>query len=426
MFELQVRPKGQEARRLRQWAGLSVINLFVVSALGVLLRYKGAFYLAVVNYKYLLNAHSHFAFSGWITTGLFTAFLYMLAGSGVRIAPVYRYLFWLNQVSSFGMLGSFMWQGYGPVSIFFSALSVVFSYWFAFCYWRDSRGAYWPRAVHLCIRLALIFLVLSSVGPFLLAYSMSHALGDMAFYYNAIYLYLHFQYNGWFSLGVMGLFLWTVSISGGAFPRGASVWFAGLMGAACLPAYCLSLLWTEPPGWVWGIAAIAGIMQLAALGVFFRMLWVRLQGWRGGLARSMRVLWGLSLLAFTIKIVLQAFSVIPVLSRIVVGFRPVIIAYLHLVLLGFVSLFLIGFMVGTGLVNVAGRLAKAGLACFICGVMANEVVLLLQSLMAFMGRAWEGCPYYLLGAALLMFGGLFFVAGTILFEDSPHRRPGFV
>jgi hypothetical protein len=415
MFEIRARLNGQEERRLRKWAGLSVINLFIVSVLGVLLRYKGAFYLPVVNYKYLLNAHSHFAFNGWVTTGLFTGCLYMLSGSGVRLARIYRYLFVLNQVSSFGMLGSFLWQGYGPVSIFFSALSVVFSYWFAYCYWRDSRSTGWPPVVKLSMRLALSFLVLSSVGPFLLAYSMSHAVGNMAFYYNAIYLYLHFQYNGWFSFCVMGIFLWVLHRDGGAFPRKASNWFTGLMGGACVPAYCLSVLWTDPPVWVWVMAAVAGVMQLAALGVLLRMLWVR----RGGAARwPMRILWRLSLLAFTIKVFLQAFSVIPALSRMVIGFRPVIIAYLHLVLLGFVSCFLIGFLTGMGLASAAHRMAKAGLACFICGVVANEGVLLLQSVMAFMGHGWPGCPYYLLGAALVLFGGaLVFMTRAIFLED---------
>src|SRR5215472_7475975 len=112
-------------------------------------------------------------------------------------------MFRLSQVSSFGMLASFTWEGYAAISILFSSVSILFSYWFAFQYWRDLRGVAIPRPVIVCIRLALLFLVLSSSGPYLLAYSMSHGVGDRAFYFNSIYLFLHFQYNGWFSFAVL-------------------------------------------------------------------------------------------------------------------------------------------------------------------------------------------------------------------------------
>lgn len=91
------------------------------------------------------------------------------------------------------------------------ALSVLFSYWFAYHYWHDLGKSSLPGVVKECMRGALVFLVLSSMGPFLLAYSMSHNVGEMQFYYNAIYLYLHFQYNGWFTFGVMGLFFFAAN-----------------------------------------------------------------------------------------------------------------------------------------------------------------------------------------------------------------------
>ncbi|HVS98825.1 MAG TPA: hypothetical protein VHE54_20190, partial [Puia sp.] len=95
----------QKTLRIDRWARLCLLNLLVVAVLGILLRYKGAFAFPAANYKYLLNAHSHFAFSGWVTTALFTALVYILFRSGVPLSPTYRYQFWLNQVASFGMLG---------------------------------------------------------------------------------------------------------------------------------------------------------------------------------------------------------------------------------------------------------------------------------------------------------------------------------
>lgn len=394
---------------LRRWFGLCLLNLLIVSIFGVLLRYKGAFYMPFFNYQYLLNAHSHFAFSGWVTTALFTGLVYILHRSGMRIAPSYRWMFRLNQVSSFGMLVSFTWEGYAAVSIFFSTLSILFSYWFTFRYWRDLRSVAAPRPVIVCIRLALLFLVLSSSGPYLLGYSMSHGIGNRAFYYNAIYLYLHFQYNGWFSFAVLALFFWTASAHGWGFPRRAASWFVGLMGMACIPAYCLSLLWTEPPTWVWLTAFLAASAQVAALIILVRTIWKGRSGWRA-MPRWTQTVWSLSLIAFSIKIVLQLFSVIPSIGHLAFGFRPVIIAYLHLVLLGFISLFLLGFFFYSDLRGAIPSLQTAGLSVFIAGILANEVILLLQCLMAFAGQSWMTCPYYLLAAAIILLAG----AATLL------------
>ena len=377
-----------------------------MAVLGVLLRYKIAWPLPVLNYKYLLNAHSHFAFNGWVTTVLFTAFLYVLVTSGGTLRKIYRYLFWLNQLSSYGMLVSFTCQGYGPVSIFFSSLSVLFSYWFAVLYWQDISGAHLPAQVKRCMRAALVFLVLSSIGPYLLAYSMSHHVGNMQFYYNAIYLYLHFQYNGWFTFGVMALFFFAASRAGAVMPEKGTSWFVGMMAFACIPAYTLSLLWTDSPGWVWITAGLAGLTQWIALGILTVMLWRNCSKWNLLLFRPIHFLWIFSYFAFAMKISLQALSVIPFLGRLAFGYRPVIIAYLHLVMLCFVSFFILGFLVREGTLRIQRRTARIGLWVWVAGVIANELLLLIQSLLGLTAHAWENSPYYLLGAAVTMLIGL--------------------
>ena len=412
----------QETRRFDRWARLCLLNLLLVAVLGILLRYKGAFAFPAANYKYLLNAHSHFAFSGWVTTALFTALVYILDRGGVRLSPVYRYQFWLNQTASFGMLGSFIWQGYGPVSIFFSALSVVFSYWFAARYWFDIRKCPMPSPVRLSIRLALIFLVLSTAGPFLLAYSITHRIGNIAFYYNSIYLYLHFQYNGWFTFGVLALLFRALFAGDSAANEKLARRAVGLLGIACIPAYCLSLLWTIPPLWVRVTAGVAAIIQLSALLLMMMLFWKGFVAWRGRPSRLVAVLWGFSLTAFGIKIALQAGSVFPALGRFAFSFRPVIVAYLHLVLLGFVTFFLLGFFYANSLLILSGRSARTGIGVFIAGVLANECILLLQSLLAAAGTAWIAVPWYLFAAALCMFLGLsLLVAGST--QTAPDRPP---
>ena len=113
----------------------------------------------------------------------------------------------------------------------------------------------------------------------------------------------------------------------------------------------------------------------------------------------------LSGIALSIKLILQAASTIPSLSKFAFGFRPVVIGYLHLVLLGVITLFIIAY---SGMQNLmyTSKLGNYGVKIFIAGIILNELFLLIQgsSYMIFIG-----VPYInqlLLAAALCMFFGL--------------------
>ncbi|MDO6430574.1 hypothetical protein Q4E93_08250 [Flavitalea sp. BT771] len=397
--------KGIDVENCRRWSVLCLLNFVMVAALGIILRYKIAFSLPFVNYKYLLHAHSHFAFSGWLSTAIFTSFVYILLQTGFTGRRVYAYLFWLAQAASFGMLLSFPFQGYGAVSIFFSVLSVLFSWWFALRYWKDAAGAL-PVLTRGWIKAALLFFVLSSAGPFMLAYIMSHRISDTHLYYNAVYLFLHFQYNGWFSFAALGLFFHSAHRHGIQLDKPKSRIFFLLMVSACIPAYCLSLLWTDPPAWVFIIATLAGCLQLAALVPLLQLIGRSRSQWAVRLPLQVKILWGLSLFAFAIKLILQALSALPVLGHLAFGFRPVIIGYIHLVVLGFISFFMMGFLVTEKLYHVLSGAWKAGIVIFIAGVFANELLLLAQGLSAIVGGHVPFVPVLLLIAAVTMFAGL--------------------
>ena len=400
--------QGPSFPKFRRWSVLSLINLVLVSALGILLRYKMAFPLRAINYSFLLQAHSHFAFSGWISTAVFTALVYILSRSGYPIGKAYRFQFLLAQTASFGMLLSCLFEGYGRVSISFSILFIAFSWWFAWQYSKDVGRSGLPIAVKRWAKAALFFFVLSGAGPFLLAYGVFYRSNVHALYYNALYLFLHFQYNGWFSFGVMALFFHTAHAYKMPLNEGNGRLFFRLMAAACIPAYCLSLLWMDPPIWRFVIAAAAAGLQLGALAVLCRMIRSSWAHWSRLLPNQVKLFWGLSFIAFVIKLVLQALSVIPPLGRLAFGFRPMIICYLHLVMLGFLSFFMIGFFIREKLLDPGSGLWKKGWAIFIGGVLLNEVLLLLQALPATKEASWVCAPILLLAAAVIIFGGLLF------------------
>lgn len=323
-----------------------------------------------------------------------------------KIKKTYRYQFILGQIANFGMLISFPLEGYAAVSIGFSTVSILFSYWFAWQFKKDLTQSRLPVLVKYCARAALFFYVISSAGPFLLGYILSNKIYDNNLYHNAIYLFLHFQYNGWFTFGVLTIFFQVLYSRKILFDEKKGILAFRILFTACIPAYCLSILWTNPPVWVFLFAAISGFSQW--IGAFIIILLIH--GIRKTLSTALaglaKTFWLLSLLAFSIKIVLQALSAIPVLGSYAFGIRPVIIGYLHLVLLGFISFFLVGYFFSEKLFRRASGASRSGSIIFILGVFANEIFLFLQGVFALAGNGWRTSGIYLFAAAITIFTGL--------------------
>ncbi|HEY5405468.1 MAG TPA: hypothetical protein VIJ92_00210, partial [Ginsengibacter sp.] len=93
-----------QLKPLQKWIQIAFINLLIVSLLGVIMRYKIAFYLPFIEQKNFLHAHSHFAFTGWVTQILMIllwAFLYKyLPAASLK---KYKWLVIINLVAAYGM-----------------------------------------------------------------------------------------------------------------------------------------------------------------------------------------------------------------------------------------------------------------------------------------------------------------------------------
>lgn len=189
------------------WIKISLINFLVVALVGVLLRYKINFPLPVVNYKFLLHAHSHFAFAGWVTQILMALIVqYVYEHNNSINLSHYKKIFRGNFITAYGMLFSFPFQGYGLFSIIFSTLSVFVSYFFIAFVWKDLKHLVDKGYSKAWIKASLLLYTLSSLGPFALAYLMANQISGQDLYFGAVYFFLHFQYNGWFLFACFGLF----------------------------------------------------------------------------------------------------------------------------------------------------------------------------------------------------------------------------
>jgi hypothetical protein len=382
---------------LRRWLTISFFNLMLVAILGVVLRYKIAFYLPFVEQKFLLHSHSHFAFSGWITQTLMVLLIHYLAQKrGQEIVERYRWLLYANCITAYGMLVSFIFQGYAFFSISFSTLSIVVSYCFAIYYWKDLGRVKEKAVSHCWFKAALVFNALSSLGAFSLAYMMANKIMVQNLYLAAIYFFLHFQYNGWFFFAGMGLLVSRLQ-SIPAISKTLKMVF-WLFCLACVPAYFLSALWLPFPFIVYCIVVLAVVAQLAGWALMIRLFVQQQTFMQQQFSKQGRILLLLAAIAFTIKLLLQTGSVHPALSQLSYGFRPIVIGYLHLVLLAVTSIFILGYIVSLNMVYWS-KTFRRGIVIFVSGIIINELLLMVQGVAALTYTPVEAINILLLLAA---------------------------
>lgn len=385
---------------------LAFFNLLIVAVLGVILRTYPLLPISFPSYKNLLHAHSHFAFGGWIMPVLFVIILKYFPDLANRIA--YRHIKNISVLllfSAYGMLLSFPFQGYAAVSISFSTLSILAGFYMAIAFWKASAGINTPISIHF-LKAGLIFLVLSSIGPFATAPLIAMGKAGTALYYNAIYFYLHFQYNGWFTFAILAV-LYKMLERKNLGINGKFVYY--LFTIACIPAYFLSTLWSHPPALLYIIAMMAAIMQIAA--VFFLLKDIGQLKWKKKfIARIFKA----AIFFFVLKNLFQLLSSIPAVADLAYTHRNFIIAYLHMVLLGFISAFaLAAILKGNEFYTTPAM--KRGLLLFCISFLSTEVLLVLNAVG--MNIQVPGFSYQ----QLLLSFSLFFPVGIFFVWNSSRR-----
>ena len=389
------------------WLKFSLINLLFVALLGLLMRYKIGFEFPFLNQKNLQHSHSHFAFAGWISHTLMVLMLVFLTQKSTKFTTDYlrKYNFVLvaNLICAYVMLISFIIEGYGMVSIVFSTLTIVVACVFSYLYWNDLK---WVPAADLSINWfkgALFFNVISSLGTFYLAYMMATKTIIQNNYLASIYYYLHFQYNGWFFFACMGFLISLLQLKTSDNPFYKQFFY--LFFGSCIPAYFLSTLWLDLPLWVYILTVLSAIIQVYA---WFKFLYIVVKTKREIVQNYpifLRNIFLFSGLALCIKFLLQLGSTIPALSQLAFGFRPIVIAYLHLILLAVFSLFLLFYIFVNKLISL-NNVIKTGLITFTIGVFLNEIILAVQGVAAF---SYTRIPYVnemLFGAAIVLVVGI--------------------
>jgi hypothetical protein len=372
---------------------IPLVFLFIASCIGLFLRYQLIAPVDGIVYAYVLHAHSHVMFLGWVFNVLIIAFT-------MEFAEVkgFKFLFWFLQFCVVGMLVSFPFQGYGGFSITFSALHTFAALTFIIKFFRSNKS---NSTIALIIaKTALLYFALSSIGPFFLGYLKANRLDHLDLYRNSIYFYLHFQYNGFFLLGVLGLLVKFINevvpekydraIKNGSY----------LHIFCCLPAYALSTLWAQPPVIFNVIGFLSALGQL--VGLWFFVSPIRDFISKASFTRTEKLLFSISFAALALKSVLQALSAFPAAALFANEFRSIVIAYLHLVLLGSISLFLIAWLIRKQVIESS----LLGVWLLLSGFIGSQIVLVISP--------WNGVFFQLSPSAsgsIMFFFSILMVCG---------------
>ncbi|MEX1240255.1 MAG: hypothetical protein WEB30_11075 [Cyclobacteriaceae bacterium] len=357
---------------MRKFYSVPLLFLLLAAGIGLFLRWQFIEPTPGIRYTFFLHAHSHVMFLGWAFNVLYLAFTenYLSHKDQRR----FKLFFLLLQTLVMAMMISFPIQGYGLYSIIFSTLHTIGVIIYISVFVRFTQG---QRAVSLWFaRASLFFFLLSTAGPFSLGYLTANDLVGTVWYNFSIYYYLHFQYNGFFIFGILSLFYQLLEKKQVAFDAQYALIFGKWMAIACVPAYFLSTLFARP-GLIFNfIGAFAGVIQLVAVMLFYDKMKVTAPSLKLSFHPGSYTALKLLFAGFILKSVLQLLSAHSEIAVLAYETRPLVIAYLHLVLLGVITFFLFVWYVEMEFVD--DRLAGTSIKLVFAGFAGSEICLVIM------------------------------------------------
>nr|WP_294895231.1 hypothetical protein [uncultured Pedobacter sp.] len=382
-----------------------LFNFIVLAAAGVCLRCMHCFSLPTINYQFLLHAHSHFAFAGWMFLAIILLFFREFKRDNLLLKAQFNQIFVLTMLVGFGMLISFYLTGYKAVSITLSTLFIFVGYWFAFVV---SKGETFKKSAHkisnVLLKGALIFLVISSIGPFSLGYLKSTGVHNLALQQNAIYFYLHFQLNGFMQLALLGLFFKAYLKHNSKSNKNAVVW-TKLLVLSTLPLYAMFTLWAKPPVWVYVLVFVSALLHFVAWIVLLFKLKADL--------KPLSFLVKIAFIAISLQFFFQILIAIPAIGNWAFASRNLIVGYIHLLTLGSLSPLIIDLFTEAGFLKLSQKINYF----FVIATLMYLVLLFGSTFLTLFQIYISNLELYLLATNLL-----FPIVGLCYFINATHFK----
>jgi len=389
-----------DTRKDIQWAFLYFI---ITILLGLSLRVS---YIADVffNIRHVTHSHSHIGLLGWIYTILSSLICQYFLRETDR--KPYFILFLCTQFCILGMLFSFPFGGYFLYSIIFSSLFIICTYWFSIFFLKRSKKYNFIRfsisksvdAEHdkplslKFVHWGIYFLILSSIGIWLLPIAIVKAGKGSDWYNSALYFFLHFQYNGWFLAVLFGLLVGEIehkSLLNSKRLKGALYNFViGTIGS-------VTLSWVgffnEPILYI--IGNISGFLLLASIFELYRA-YMQLE--------KPAFLMQMFLLLCMLKTIFMFLGSFPWIAEVVLPNREFVISYLHFTFLGVIGFGVLHFLEK----NLHIHFPYWSLSLYTTAFVGSEILITYKGI-AILCELFVPDNYYLL---LVVFSSLFFIA----------------
>lgn len=389
-----------DTRKDIQWAFLYFI---ITILLGLSLRVS---YIADVffNIRHVTHSHSHIGLLGWIYTILSSLICQYFLRETDR--KPYFILFLCTQFCILGMLFSFPFGGYFLYSIIFSSLFIICTYWFSIFFLKRSKKYNFIRfsiskSVDVendkplslkFVHWGIYFLILSSIGIWLLPVAIVKAGKGSDWYNSALYFFLHFQYNGWFLAVLFGLLVGEIehkSLLNSKRLKGALYNFViGTIGS-------VTLSWVgffnEPILYI--IGNISGFLLLASIFELYRA-YMQLE--------KSAFLMQMFLLLCMLKTIFMFLGSFPWIAEVVLPNREFVISYLHFTFLGVIGFGVLHFLEK----NLHIHFPYWSLSLYTTAFVGSEILITYKGI-AILCELSVPDNYYLL---LVVFSSLFFIA----------------
>ncbi len=394
----------------KTWILCCFLNFLIACVFGLLMRFMYLFPLDFLNYSFLLHAHSHVAMLGWIYMIVYVLIVHFFIPKEKSQKPIYNRLFWLTEFSVIGMVIAFPIQGYALFSIIFSTTHILLSYIFCRLFWKDCARDQSPSQRLLLV--SVLFMILSTFGVWCLGPAVSTLGKQSAIYQIAIQFFLHFQFNGWFILAILALFLkqFYNKIDEVKFKN-----FYFLMIIATFLTLAFPVRWFVENNVLNYINILGVLIQLSAFIYFYKMLKLQINHFKSSLDQITKIVYGLALCSFFLKVGIQLLTIFPNLAEVSHQIRNFVIGFIHLTTLGIITGFLLGILLQNKILSADSKTLKIGLKCFIFGYISTEILLFLQGWFLFFGEG--SIPGYfqsiLIFSVLLVFGLVLMMSSII-------------
>lgn len=392
------------------WIKISLFLLLITSFLGLLIRFLPLQSFIPNSYFYgLLQSHSHTGFLGWIFLLLYVLLLYKFGSDNILKRKKTIIILLVNSFLITAIAISFPFDNYGSFSITFLSAFLLFSYYTLIYFYKNITNTYDNFISIGYVKTGIVFYFISSIAPWLLAPIIILGYKKSPLYYNDIFLYLHFLYNGFITFSIIGLFYLDIelkNLKSYDFSKYLKLSLY-LLGFGTLLNYSQSLLWNNPNIIVYIIAFISSILMIC--GIFFLIKITRLKDIEySGISNQLLYL---SVGALMLKTGLQFFQSFPYFANLSYMFKgQFIIGYIHLVTLGFVTSFIIAYSLKVKFI-LSNVIIKFAIYSFVFGVIFTEVLLFGQGILLWNGNTSFVVNFnlYIFVSSLFLFIGFLFL-----------------